>query len=74
MLVLLNIKYTPFVVAGHSILLVGSDDGWSPIEQHETMLNVITNSNLVVIEDAGHMTTMEKPEKVTNALRHWLMK
>lgn len=56
-----------------TLLLVGSDDGWSPVEQHEIMRNEIANSNLVVIEDAGHMSTMEKPEAVTNALRHWLM-
>jgi pimeloyl-ACP methyl ester carboxylesterase len=36
------------------------------------MAALIANSELVVIEHCGHMSTMEQPAAVTAALRHWL--
>jgi len=56
-----------------TMLLVGSHDTWSPPNQHEEMLNLIQNADITIIENAGHMTPMEKPEAVTEALRNWLI-
>jgi pimeloyl-ACP methyl ester carboxylesterase len=36
------------------------------------MARSIPNGRLVVIENCGHMSTMERPEEVTAALREWV--
>ncbi|GGB97775.1 hydrolase [Marinobacterium zhoushanense] len=55
-----------------TLLLVGRQDSWSPLERHEAMAALAPGSVLSVIEDAGHMSTMERPRAVTAALREWL--
>ena len=54
------------------LLACGRQDGWSPLARHEQMQALRPASNLVVIEDSGHMTTMEQPAAVTRALADWL--
>ncbi len=53
-------------------LLCGEADSWSPVSQHEAMLQGIKNAVLKVIPDAGHMCTMEQPDAVTALLVDWL--
>jgi len=55
-----------------TLLLCGRDDGWSPPARHEFMHARIAGSRLVVVEQCGHMSTMEQPEPVTAALQAWL--
>ena len=55
-----------------TLLLAGRQDSWSPPGQHEAMLQQIPNATLVIIENSGHMTPMERPEAVTAALQDWL--
>lgn len=55
------------------LLVCGRQDAWSPLARHERMQALRPASRLVVIEDAGHMTTMEQPAAVTAALRGWLL-
>jgi pimeloyl-ACP methyl ester carboxylesterase len=55
-----------------TLVMVGRQDRWSPLAQHEEMAAHIPNSELVVIEDSGHMTLLEQPEQVSNALLRWL--
>ena len=33
---------------------------------------MIAGASLAVIEDSGHMVTLERPQAVTAALRNWL--
>lgn len=54
------------------LLLCGRQDAWSPLERHEDMLRAQPGARLVVVEDSGHMSTMEQPRAVTAALRDWL--
>ncbi len=58
------------------LLLCGRHDAWSPLARHEDMLRSCqaagVPARLVVIENSGHMTTMEQPQAVTAALRDWL--
>lgn len=65
---------TPVLKALHcpTLLLVGRQDSWSPLERHEAMAELVPGSVLRVIEDAGHMSTMEQPRAVSVALREWL--
>ncbi len=59
-------------VAGPLLLLCGRQDAWSPLERHEAMQQVNPRGRLVVVEDAGHMSTMERPDEVSDALAQWL--
>lgn len=55
-----------------TMVLCGRDDAWSPVSQHEEIAALIPNSNLVVIENCGHMCTMERPEEISAAMLTWL--
>jgi pimeloyl-ACP methyl ester carboxylesterase len=54
------------------LVLCGAEDRLCPIERHQLMHDLIPGSSLVVIENAGHMPTLEQPQKTTEALRTWL--
>ncbi|MBD1546652.1 alpha/beta fold hydrolase [Roseibium aggregatum] len=54
------------------LLLVGRQDRWSPIAQHEEIKAATKNSELAVIEDAGHFAPVERPEDVVKAVTDWL--
>ena len=55
-----------------TLLVVGRQDEWSPVAQHRQMAAAIAGARLEVIEDSGHMVTVERPERVTALLRDWL--
>ncbi len=57
-----------------TLLLCGSEDVWSPPARHAEMAALIAGSTLAVISDSGHMTTMEQPVAVAQAMRDWLEK
>ena len=53
------------------LLVVGDEDTWAPPEQHQAIAEQLRRSHLVVVSDAGHMTTMEKPAEVSTILLEW---
>lgn len=55
-----------------TLVLCGREDGWSPLKRHEDMAAAIPGSTLVAVERCGHMSTMERPREVAEALRNWL--
>lgn len=55
-----------------ALVLTGRDDAWSPPARHLDMAQWIPKSELVLVPKCGHMSTMERPEEVTEALRRWL--
>ena len=55
-----------------TLVLCGRADSWSPLVQHEQIAALVPGSELHVVEDAGHMCTMEQPEAVAKALLTWL--
>jgi len=55
-----------------ALLLTGREDGWSGPAQHSAMAAKIAGSQLVVVPDCGHMSTMERPAEVAAALRAWI--
>jgi pimeloyl-ACP methyl ester carboxylesterase len=57
-----------------TLVLCGRQDAWSGLAQHEFMARMIPDSRLVVIEDCGHMSTMERPAEVAVAMREWLLR
>jgi pimeloyl-ACP methyl ester carboxylesterase len=54
------------------LVMVGRQDRWSPPAQHQEIAALIPNAELVVIEDSGHMSTVEQPDRVSRALLRWL--
>jgi pimeloyl-ACP methyl ester carboxylesterase len=55
-----------------ALVLTGTDDAWSPPQRHEEMAAAIPGSRLVLVEKCGHMSTLERPEEVSRAMREWL--
>jgi len=53
-------------------VICGRQDQLTPLECSVEMADCIPGSRLVVIENCGHLTTMERPEEVNAALRKWL--
>lgn len=53
-------------------LACGRNDTWSPLAQHQEIQALIPGATLTVIEDSGHMTTVERPDAVTAAMMRWL--
>ena len=53
-------------------VIVGRQDAWSPLAQHEEMAAQIPGAWLSVIEDCGHMSPAEQPEAVADALQAWM--
>ncbi len=58
-------------VAVPTLVLVGAHDRLCPVARHEAMRDLVPGARLVVVEGAGHLTTLEAPEAVTTALRDW---
>lgn len=57
---------------GQTLILTGDDDRLCPMHRHTLMHELLPNSELVVIEGAGHLPTLEKPEETNAALQGWL--
>jgi pimeloyl-ACP methyl ester carboxylesterase len=55
-----------------TLVACGRQDAWSPLDQHEAIAAAIPGATLAVIEDSGHMTTVEAPAAVTGFLQAWL--
>lgn len=47
-----------------TLLVVGRQDLWSPVAQHEEMLALLPDARLEIVEDAGHFSPVEQPEAV----------
>ena len=55
-----------------TLVMTGSEDGWSPPAQHEEIAAALPNSELVIVEGAGHMIQLEAPDAVNDAIASWL--
>jgi pimeloyl-ACP methyl ester carboxylesterase len=54
------------------LVLVGDEDALTPPHLAREMAEMIEWASLVVVPDCGHLSTLERPEAVTDALRAWL--
>ncbi len=57
---------------GPMLLLVGRQDIWSPVAQHEEIQNLCPQAELCVIEKAGHFVPVEQPAATAEAIAVWL--
>jgi pimeloyl-ACP methyl ester carboxylesterase len=56
-----------------TLLIAGDEDRLRPQAVHREMANMIPQSHLVVLEQCGHMITMERPQLTAAAIRSWLL-
>lgn len=59
-------------IACPTLVAVGSEDGWSPPDQHEAIAALIPGARLAVVEGAGHMLPVEAPEAFNQIIAGWL--
>jgi pimeloyl-ACP methyl ester carboxylesterase len=55
-----------------TLVLCGREDTWAPPSRHAVMAKMIRHSTLEIIPDCGHMSPLERPRAVNQALRRWL--
>lgn len=56
-----------------TLVLCGRDDVMTPVDVHEEIAAAIAGSQLVVIDECAHLSTMGQPKLVSDAMRMWLL-
>lgn len=59
-------------IACPTLILFARQDGIVTLEHQNEMHSLIRGSQLEIIEDCGHMMTLEQPERVTRLLADWV--
>jgi pimeloyl-ACP methyl ester carboxylesterase len=55
-----------------TLVLVGDEDQLTPPALAHEMADAISGARLVVVPECGHLSTMERPQAVTQALLEWM--
>jgi pimeloyl-ACP methyl ester carboxylesterase len=55
-----------------TLFICGRQDPVTPLADHEAMAACVVGSQLEVIENCGHLSTIEQPQAVTDVLARWL--
>lgn len=55
-----------------TLVLAAADDALCPVVRHEEMHALVPGSRLVVLPETGHLSPMERPAAVGDALHEWL--
>ncbi len=55
-----------------ALILCGKYDRLTPVKRHVAMAELIAHSELVVLENAGHLPVLEAPDETNQALRDWM--
>ena len=58
-------------VAVPTLVLCGREDALTPLAVHEELAAGVPGAELVVLDGCGHLSTWERPDEVTAALRGW---
>lgn len=56
-----------------TLVIVGRQDQGTPVAAAEEIAAGIPGARLAIIEDCGHLSTIEQPQAVTALLRDWLL-
>ncbi len=56
-----------------TLIMCGRDDIPTPLSEHQKMHTAVAHSTLHVVENCGHLSTIEQPEAVNAILRDWLL-
>jgi len=55
-----------------TLFLWGRHDRFSPPERAEAYAADVPGAHVAIVEDCGHLPTLEQPEAATRAVREWL--
>jgi len=55
-----------------ALIMCGRQDELIPLARHEEMAERISGSRLEIVEECGHLSTMERPAETSAALARWL--
>lgn len=55
-----------------TVVIVGRQDMATPLPRSQQMAADIANAQLVIVEECGHVSPLERPAEVSAALRRWL--
>jgi pimeloyl-ACP methyl ester carboxylesterase len=55
-----------------TLVLCGHEDASTPPELHREIATDIADARLVIVPECGHLSTIERPDAVNDALRRWL--
>lgn len=55
-----------------TLVLCGRQDGLTPPPVHADMAAALPDAALVIVEDCGHLSPLERPHAVTAVMRYWL--
>lgn len=55
-----------------TLIVVGADDEFTPVADAERMHNLVPDSQLVVLDRAGHLPNLERPDEFNDALLWFL--
>jgi len=55
-----------------TLIVCGANDRLCPPERHRLMHRLIAGSHFEIIDDAGHLPTLEQPETTTAIMAGWL--
>ena len=55
-----------------TLIVVGAEDAITPVADSEKMHHAIAGSRLVVLDHAGHVSNVERPQQFNDALLHFL--
>jgi pimeloyl-ACP methyl ester carboxylesterase len=58
-------------ITAPTLVICGRQDALTPLEKSEEMAAAIPAARLAVIEECGHLATMERPQAVTALMRLW---
>jgi pimeloyl-ACP methyl ester carboxylesterase len=59
-------------IACPTLVLCGREDALTPLARHEEIAAAVAGARLEVIDECGHLSTLEKPREVNAALERWL--
>jgi len=59
-------------IACPTLVLCGRQDALIPLALHEEMASGIPGSKLEIVEECGHLSTLERPVETSAALARWL--
>lgn len=57
-----------------SLVLCGRQDVLTTMSDHQEMACLIPGAEFVIIEECGHLSSLERPDEVNVALRNWIAK
>lgn len=55
-----------------ALIMCGRHDELCPVKRHTFMAELIHSAELVVLENSGHLPSLEQPAETTQALRNWM--